>query len=280
MGLILIDGFLRTRPMSHSIRFETPENVRIQYSPAGLGTRFLAWFVDQLVVWALVFVLIVALMVAGFSFDSAFESLDRGKSADSDHAVFYFFGLMILIWGLGSFLYFGALELFLRGQTIGKRMSNIRVVSANGFQLDAASVVVRNLFRVVDHLPPMWIFPFISRLGQRSGDMVAGTLVVFDAPTQLSSVRGALATRTATESQFRFDLSMLKRLTGRDFEAIESVLERCPDLPPDQRAPLLEIYGRQIATKLQIDPPPADQQLRFLEDLFAAELRRQDRSLV
>jgi hypothetical protein len=167
----------------------------------------------------------------------------------------------------------------MRGQTIGKRISGIRVIKSNGFQLDAGSILVRNLFRVLDNAPPMWLFPILSRLSQRSGDMVAGTIVVFDAPTKFSAVRTALAARTAAESQFRFDSSMLKRLSPADFLAVERLLDRLSTISLDEKAALLQIYSVRIAKKLAIDPPPLDQQRRFLEDLFAAELRRQDRSL-
>lgn len=265
--------------MPDSLRFETPENVQIHYEPAGLGTRFLAWFIDQILVTVVMVGLIVALFAVGASFQAVFDSLEDGPSADKDRAVYYAVGLIFLLWGLGSFLYFGCLELFMRGQTVGKRLSNIRVVSADGFQLDASSIIVRNMFRVVDHMPPMWVFPFVSPRGQRSGDMVAGTLVVFDAPTRLSPVREMLADRTAAEAQFRFDTSLLKRLTAKDFAAVERVLERRPELPTEQLARLLNTYTKQIANKLQIDQPSPNEQLRFLEDLFAAELRRQDRKL-
>jgi hypothetical protein len=185
---------------------------------------------------------------------------------------------MVLLWGLGSFAYFGGCELLFRGQTLGKRLSRIRVVKASGFQLDAASVLVRNVFRVVDHLPPMWIFPFLSRLGQRAGDMVAGTLVVSDAPAELSPLRAFLAERTVVEAQFRFDHAMLKRLTNRDFDAIERMLGRLPQLAAEQRTHLLETYVQQLAKKLQIELPPVEQHQKFMEDLLAAELRRQERS--
>jgi hypothetical protein len=44
-------------------------------------------------------------------------------------------------------------------------------------------------------------------------------------------------------------------------------------------AELIEIYTNQIARKLSIDPPPMDRGREFLEDLLAAEIRRQDRAL-
>jgi uncharacterized RDD family membrane protein YckC len=265
--------------MENTLHFETPENVRVRYEPAGLGTRFVAWFVDQFVLWIGMFVLLVALLVAGQSFEVLEALFEPDPASDYSRATLYFVGFMILVWGLGSFVYFGCCELFLRGQTIGKRASHIRVIKADGFQLDAGSIIVRNLFRVVDHLPPMWLFPAISRLNQRAGDMVAGTLVVFDAPTSFSTVRTALAARTAADAQFRFDYSKLKLISGIDFMAIESVLDRLPGLAPEERDRLLQVYTMQLAKKLAVDAPQRSEQQRFLEDLFAAELRRQDRSL-
>ena len=223
-------------------------------------------------------VLIVVLLAAGVTIDSVMNPPGSHRS-HNDSAVIYLVGVMLLLWGLSSFVYFGCCELFRRGQTIGKRSSKIRVIKSDGFQLDAGSILVRNLFRVVDHLPPMWLFPILSRRSQRAGDMVAGTLVVFDAAANLSSVRTMLGARTAAEAQFRFDASLLKRLNANDFRALESVLDRLPDLAAGERLNLLHIYTSQIAKKMAIDPPPRDQQQPFLEDLLAAELRRQDRSL-
>jgi len=180
--------------MNSAIRFETPENVQVAYEPAGLGTRFLAWFLDQLLLWVVMFVAFLGLLAAGVSFGALFD--ESKDPDDSRRALLYFMGMMMLLWGLGSFVYFALCELLLRGQTVGKRVSNIRVVKTGGFQLDAASILVRNVFRVADHLPPLWIIPAMSRLGQRAGDMVAGTIVVADAPAQLSGVRTSLAART------------------------------------------------------------------------------------
>jgi uncharacterized RDD family membrane protein YckC len=264
--------------MPSSFKFETPENVELHYEPAGAGTRFLAWMLDQFVLWLAMLALLVVALLAGVSFDSALGGDGRG-SADRDRAIYYFVGLTTLIWGLGSFVYFTASELILRGQTIGKRASRIRVVKADGFQLDAASVLARNLFRVLDNLPLMWIVPVMSRRCQRTGDMVAGTLVISEAKSELSSVRTALAERTAVESQFRFDLSKLNRLSGADFQAVEQILDRLVGLSHEEQNELLSLLTARLATKLGTDVPPADQRLRYLEDLLGAEFRRRDRAL-
>ena len=265
---------------STSYRFETPENVQVSYAAAGLGTRFLAWFVDQVLVWVVTIILIIALAIAGFSLEGLIEDIDDGGNRQGQEAALYFVGLIMLVWGFGSFLYFCGCELLLRGQTPGKRALKIRVVKADGFQLDAASIVVRNAFRVLDQLPPMWIIPFASRRSQRAGDMVAGTLVVSDAPAELSPVRAALAQRSPADMQFRFDAAMLKRISADEFAAIERVLDRWHDLPFDQQDSLLTAYATPLAKKMRVEPPPADQRLRFLEDLLLAELRRRDRQLV
>jgi uncharacterized RDD family membrane protein YckC len=265
--------------MQNDVRFETPENVQVRYEPAGLGTRFVAWFVDILLLIVGFFLLAIALVAAGASFEVVDSAFGDDASGGDDNAMYYFVGILFLVWGLGTVMYFGFSELCLGGQTIGKRASKLRVIKSNGFQLDASSILVRNLFRVVDNLPPMWLFPLLSRLHQRSGDMVAGTLVVFDSTANLSTIRTALSTRTAAEAQFRFDASQLKRLGGSDFLAIERVLERLPTMADPAQAELLQIYVTQICKKLGIDAPALGQDRRFLEDLFAAELRRQDRAL-
>jgi hypothetical protein len=159
-------------------------------------------------------------------------------------------------------------------------MLNIRVIKSSGFQLDAASILIRNLFRVLDHLPPMWILPVASRHSQRAGDMVAGTLVVCDSQAALSSVRASLSQRSAADAQFRFDASQLKRLSGDDFHAVERLLDRWRDLPLEQQEALLPTFANRLAAKLRVELPPQDHQHRFLEDLLAAELRRQERTLV
>jgi hypothetical protein len=206
--------------------------------------------------------------------------LDRGESDAADRFLWYLSGIMMLVWGFGSFLYFALSELLLRGQTIGKRAVHIRVVKADGFQLDAVSIVVRNLFRVLDQLPPMWIIPFVSARSQRSGDMVAGTLVVSDVPPELSQVRSVLAQRTTADAHFRFEQARLKRLSSADFSAIERVLDRWPELSAEHQEKLLAAYTIPVAKKLGLDPPASSERLRFLEDLFSAELRRRERKLV
>ncbi|HEX6963108.1 MAG TPA: RDD family protein [Lacipirellula sp.] len=263
--------------MPSPLQFETPENVVVQYEVAGLGTRFTAWLLDQIFVTVLCICLIIALAAAGLSLDIVTEGLQADDEA-LEKSFLYFIGFMILVWSLGGFVYFSAAELLLRGQTVGKRASKIRVVKANGFQLDAPSIVIRNLFRVVDHLPPLWLIPLFTPRSQRAGDLVAGTMVVSDARSELSSVRTVLAGRKS-DAQFRFDRASLKKLAAADFTAVEQILERWTELDAMQQRQLSEVACLRIAKKLGVDCPEPDARVRFLEDLLAAEFTRRERSL-
>jgi uncharacterized RDD family membrane protein YckC len=264
--------------MKNQLRFETPENVQVQYTPAGLGTRFLAWFIDQVILWCLIFVGIILVAMAGASLDilNRWTDLD---SVEPGHVEAYIIGMIVLILGLGSFFYFTLSELFLRGQTLGKRSSKIRVVKQDGFALDAGSIFLRNVFRVVDNIPLTWIVPVMSRRSQRLGDMAAGTVVVSEEPPELTEIRVELSGRKAVETEFRFDGKLLEKLSEQDFEAVERLLDRWPDVPPDQRERLAEQLCAALAAKMQLEPPESGRQVRFLEDLLAAELRRENRLL-
>jgi uncharacterized RDD family membrane protein YckC len=277
-----------------TIEFETPENVQISYEAAGLGQRFIAWLIDQIVVGVIsviaVVVLFIALISAGVLADSAAQIGDKLESAQGDpqaseEIAKYLIGGTILVLGFTSILYFGCSELFLHGQTLGKRWIGLRVVKANGFALDAASIFIRNLFRPVDHLAPLWIVPVLSARGQRfgdmaAGDMAAGTVVVSDRTPPLSRVRVELAERPIAEARFRFDQSALARLQPSDYESLEQLLDRWDDIPRPQLEQMLSRLLEPLARRLKTEPPNDPDRLQYLEDLMAAEYRRQSKNLV
>jgi uncharacterized RDD family membrane protein YckC len=275
--------------MSTNIQFETPENIRVAYQPAGLGTRFVAWFVDNIIVSVLLVAIFFILICSGVITDSVLRDVagpggeparrSVGRPGELPEVTVYFVGLFVLISGLGSFFYYGLSELFSRGQTIGKRMSGIRVVRLDGFALEPVGIFVRNIFRVIDHLPPLWVVPLVSKKSQRLGDMVAGTVVVFDRPESISDLRLSLAQRPVGEAQFAFEAATLKRARPEDFAAVEKILERWDQLTRDQQQTFLGQLVTPLAGRLKTDMPPDDQRLQYLQDLLAAEYRRQHRSL-
>jgi uncharacterized RDD family membrane protein YckC len=280
-------NFLRTigtRQMYERVEFETPENIKVHYHLAGSGTRFLAWFADNVILTVFCFILFIAALALGASADSVFgellDSLDGpDDSSDGPEISMVFVGLWFMAWSLGGFFYFGLSELLMHGQTIGKRMSKIRVVKSDGFSLDPTSILVRTIFRVVDQLPPLWIVPVISARTQRCGDLVAGTIVIADEEEDIGEVRQLLSSRSRAECQFRFTAAMLKRSRPTDFTMIESLLERWPLLSMEEQNSLLGKITPPLANRLGSEVPEPKDYYRYLEDLLAEEYHRQSRSL-
>jgi uncharacterized RDD family membrane protein YckC len=92
-------------------------------------------------------------------------------------------------------LYFTVPEA-LFGATPGKYWANLRVVSVDGRALSLGAVLGRNVMRLVDYLPVLYLLGGISVLlttnSQRLGDRVAGTTVVKrDAALEPGATRSA-----------------------------------------------------------------------------------------
>ena len=138
------------------------DNVRLDLPIAGVGTRVLAGFVDYLLVTALSIAWVAAAIwaVIGLSLGSSWAW------------VLVIVGLFIIQYG-----YFAGSELLMRGQTLGKRLVGLRVVTRLGGRPGSAALLVRNVVRLVDVLvgvPLMMADPLARRVGDRLG----GTVVV------------------------------------------------------------------------------------------------------
>jgi uncharacterized RDD family membrane protein YckC len=87
-----------------------------------------------------------------------------------------------VVFFLLAFAYFVTTEL-VWGQTLGKRLLGLRVVRDDGSRADAGPIVIRNLVRLVDWLPFLYVVGAITvfATGERRlrlGDLAAGTRVV------------------------------------------------------------------------------------------------------
>lgn len=149
------------------LRLRTPEGVTFALRLASPLLRMVALLVDWMVVtaaWGVVAFLIKVLEILS-------PDLAGGVALVS-----------FFLWSQG---YRIVTEWMWRGQTVGKRMLKLRVVDAQGLRLTLAQIVMRNLLRFVDALPGAYgvggIAALSSRKSQRLGDLVAGTLVVWEA---------------------------------------------------------------------------------------------------
>jgi uncharacterized RDD family membrane protein YckC len=90
--------------------------------------------------------------------------------------------LVSLVLSVAALVYFVYME-GTYGQTIGKRLMGIVVVREDGSPLDMRAAAIRNVARIVDAFPTLYIVGFaamylVGEDRQRVGDLVADTMVV------------------------------------------------------------------------------------------------------
>ncbi len=257
--------------MTDRLAFQTPENIQVAYEPAGLGSRFIAWLVDSI----FNMLIMIALLLMGVFFSSAFSSLLEDRM-DIDP---YIIGIATVIYMFSVFIYFGMFEHLLSGQTPGKMIMKLRVVKADGFSLDGRAVFIRTLFRVLDHMPPLWIVVLVSQNNRRFGDMVAGTVVVSEKMNTMSTMREVLLNRDNEKIRFAFTPAQVSRIRSEDMSAIEKILERSAAFDDGAMPGIYRQACDSIAKRLETDSPQPEYRQLFLQDLLTAVYRRQYRSL-
>jgi uncharacterized RDD family membrane protein YckC len=232
------------------LRIATPEGVTVDLVLAGLGSRFSASLVDL----ALKGLLIAAAWLLGALLGN----------------------LGIVVGSIGTFaVYFGydvLFEVFGGGRTPGKRLAGLRVLRDDGRPVDLLSSCIRNVVRLVDGLPllylPAMVSILVTRNNQRIGDLAARTIVVRDpAKATKKPKRGAAAAAPAARSgplpdRFAGGWAMpagaarparpdgmldVSAISPEDLAAIRAFLDRRGDLPAGPRGDI----ARRIATALQ-----------------------------
>jgi len=125
-------------------------------------------------------------------------------------------------------LYHPVLEIFMRGQTPGKRMAGVRIVTRDGGIPGMGAILIRNVFRLIDSLPAFYVVglvtTFISAQRLRIGDMAAGTLLVTDEHPTAKIFDGVGAVDAHADAD----------LITTDLAA--QILERWPTLAVEKRA--------------------------------------------
>ncbi len=162
----------------------TPENIQFEYRIAGPFRRLPALLLDFAIRLMLLLTVLILMAVVGIT-----AALPGGMIA---------FLLLVSAFGLDWFygLFF---ETYWNGQTPGKWLTMIRVISVDGRPINAYQATIRNFLRLADfapmvsleifaaNAPPAYAIPtfFISLICmtmtsrfQRLGDLAAGTMVV------------------------------------------------------------------------------------------------------
>jgi uncharacterized RDD family membrane protein YckC len=161
------------------VKLDTGFNIEVDFMIAPFIKRFFAWIIDLVILIA--YVIIINRIVR----------LGEGSTWELPEWIFALIALPML-------LYFPLSEIFLNGQTVGKKAMSIKVIAADGGQPSVSQYLIRWLFRMIDF--PIWILAAIAAgalpwwcaiflfggigcligtpYSQRIGDVVAGTILI------------------------------------------------------------------------------------------------------
>jgi len=168
-----------------SVTIVTPENIEFSYRLAGPFRRLAAAVVDLFIKFSVLAIWVISLLVLGASFTGG--------------GIVSF--VILVSWFLIDWFYGMIWETLWSGQTPGKRLFSLRVISCDGRPISAVQATLRNLLRVADlgvpasiqifspDLPPGYLFPTFSvglvamtltKRFQRIGDLAADTMVIVE----------------------------------------------------------------------------------------------------
>lgn len=139
----------------------TTQNVLLNHKTANVGERIIATFIDF-------FILTTYFYVVRYIFSFS-NNLENSAS-------------MIYIFLIPAAIYHPLSEIFMNGQSLGKKAIGLKVVRIDGAQPSVGSYIIRWIFRLIDVDLFSGIIAIIvisaNGKGQRIGDIIAKTTVI------------------------------------------------------------------------------------------------------
>jgi uncharacterized RDD family membrane protein YckC len=237
-----------------TIQVVTPENIAFDYRVAGPFRRLPAFLLDLFIrIGCFLLLLLVIGLIAG--------------SGGGGMAVA---GLLIG-WFVIEWFYGGFFESYWNGQTPGKWLMGLRVLTVEGQPINGLQAVMRNVFRTADmypmlslqilgDVPPAYIVPtcFVglvvmacNRRFQRVGDLVCGTLVVIEEKQWFRGVIKIEDPRAAQLSEFLPADFRVSRSLAR---TLSLYVERRPIFTPARRREIAGHLGEPLLKRFGLPP--------------------------
>src|SRR5579859_1164580 len=223
---------------------DTPEQIPLEFSLAGVGSRALALMLDMLIM----FLVGIVVGVIGVLAIMALSSYWPGASNWAGAILLIF--IFLLQWG-----YFAISEILMKGQTFGKRQLDLRVIKDSGAPITAYEAIGRNLLRVIDSLPFLYgvgiLAVMLNKQNKRLGDMVAGTVVVPERP--LADLQPAWSQPTSAQvPESPPSAYNTARLSIDELQLIEAFLQRRYEMPPQLRIQTAFQIADRVGRTLEI----------------------------
>ena len=244
-------------------RVATPEGVELELVLAGLASRFIAELLDSLLILLLVGLLVVVAALAGGAAGLVIANVALG-------------GLLMI-----ALAYHVAFEVLAAGRTPGMRANGLRVVMEHGEPVGLRASAVRNLVRLIEGPPTLYVPAIVSilltRRNQRLGDLAAGTLVVREpAPPRRRRRRAATpppAPPAPAGPHLRLDGWDVSAITQEDLATVRTFLARRDGFTPDARRGLARELADRMGAKIAGHPPGLSPE-QLLEGIAAVKSAR------
>jgi len=226
-----------------TISVRTTQNIDIEYEIGGLGERILALLLDYGIFLGFAFVGIILL-----------ASLPGMGSK-----------IFLILIGVMFVFYDLLCEVFFNGQSLGKRVMKIRVISLNGARPKFSQYLLRWLFRLVDFGITSGICALVTTVmtenGQRVGDLVAGTVLIKTHPR--SQMNNIVFVNTGNEYQPTF--LQASQLTDKDIGLIHEIIDNYMKTGNNQLVYTMADKMRQL---LEVNLPPNMNSMQFLQTII------------
>jgi uncharacterized RDD family membrane protein YckC len=200
-----------------TIRIQTTQHTELEYTLAGLGDRITAYLIDLLIYVAYI-TMVVTLILSNWIGANSYE---------------------IVLLFVPVLFYQLLCEVFMNGQSVGKRIRAIRVISLDGNQPGLGQYLIRWIFRILDDMTGSGVVAVVcialTPKAQRIGDILAGTTVVRTKSAAVFEDTLYIEADEAYEPLF----PQVIRLKDRDLDMLKEVIRRTRRDPETHRA-LLE----------------------------------------
>jgi len=188
----------------HTIQVRTAQNVFIHYPVASIGDRMIGYLLDTLIL-VLYYTGLIAIIIQ--------TNLEETW--------------VLIVLGVLPYLFYRlAFEIFMNGQTPGKRAMKTQVVRLDGSPPTVGNYIIRWLFALVEFSISSGVIAILTILitgkGQRLGDLVGGTAVVKLIPQEEITSRDVFV---SSEQSYQPTFSQVMALNERDIELIQQALE-------------------------------------------------------
>jgi uncharacterized RDD family membrane protein YckC len=225
------------------INIVTAQNVVLRIELANIGDRFLAAILDFLI-------------KVGLTIGIALLAYAIGSEPINGLLVIVF----LIMWMFYSLLF----EFFMKGQSPGKRMMQIRVARLDGAPLAFGNILLRWLLRIVDFFlgttPGIGIFTIVvTEKHQRLGDLAASTIVV--STKERTSMANSFYMETPVDYVPVFHWA--DRLTAREAEIIQEVFYQYRQ---NDKYSLITLAAAKVKELLQVNTDLDD--LTFLKTVM------------